>query len=79
MTTTRHLPADTLRHWAAAGFEAVGMPADDAARYLEQADRDVKTAILLGLGLDLSEAAQLLQRHGGNLRSAINESKRDNG
>jgi N-acetylmuramic acid 6-phosphate etherase len=47
----------------------------DAARYLEQADGDVKTAILIGFGLDRGEAAQLLQRHGGNLRSAINESK----
>ncbi len=34
---------------------------------------DVKTAILIGLGLGSGEAAQLLQRHGGNLRSAINE------
>jgi ureidoglycolate dehydrogenase (NAD+) len=30
--TTLHLPADTLRRWAGASFEAVGMPADDAAR-----------------------------------------------
>jgi hypothetical protein len=35
----------------------------------------VKTAILISFGLDRSEAAQLLQRYGGNLRSAINESK----
>lgn len=53
--------------------EIVGCPQDDAARYLEQADRDVKTAILIGFGLGSSEAAQLLQRHEGNLRSAINE------
>jgi N-acetylmuramic acid 6-phosphate etherase len=55
--------------------EIVRCPDDDAARYLEHADGDVKTAILIGFGLDRSEAAQLLQRHGGNLRSAINESK----
>jgi N-acetylmuramic acid 6-phosphate etherase len=59
--------------------EIVHCPEGDAARYLEQADGDVKTAILLGFGLGRSEAAQLLQRHGGNLRSAINESKGDNG
>jgi N-acetylmuramic acid 6-phosphate etherase len=59
--------------------EIVRCPEGDAARYLEQADGDVKTAILLGLGLGLSEAGQLLQRHGGNLRSAINESVGDDG
>jgi N-acetylmuramic acid 6-phosphate etherase len=51
----------------------------DAARYLEQADGDVKTAVLLGIGLGLNEAVQLLQRHAGNLRSAINESQGRNG
>jgi N-acetylmuramic acid 6-phosphate (MurNAc-6-P) etherase len=33
----------------------------------------VKTAILIGFGLGRSEASQLLQRHEGNLRSAIKE------
>ena len=59
--------------------EIVRCPEGDAARYLEQADGDVKTAVLLGFGLGRSEAAQLLQRHGGNLRSAINESMGDDG
>src|SRR5215831_12185044 len=45
--------------------EIVGCPKSDAARYLEQAAGDVKTAILLGLGIDRNEAAQLLKRHGG--------------
>ena len=45
----------------------------DAARHLEDAEGDVKTAVLIGLGLGLSEAAQLLKRHGGNLRAAIKE------
>jgi len=51
----------------------------EAARYIEQADGDLKTAILLGFGLGRSEAAELLQRHAGNLRSAINASTRKNG
>ncbi|HUL87817.1 MAG TPA: N-acetylmuramic acid 6-phosphate etherase [Pseudolabrys sp.] len=51
----------------------------DATRYLEQADGDLKTAVLLGFGLTPSKAAQLLQRHGGNLRSAINAAKGDDG
>jgi N-acetylmuramic acid 6-phosphate etherase len=51
----------------------------DAARYLEKTDGNVKTAVLLGLGLGLGDAAQLLRRHSGNLRSAINAATRDNG
>ena len=52
---------------------------DDASRYFEQANGDVKIAVLLGLGLDPSEAARLLQRYGGNLRSAIKASTRGDG
>src|SRR5262249_7946855 len=59
--------------------EIIRCPEGDAARYLKQADGDVKTAVLLGLGLGRSEAAQLLQRHGGNLRSAIKASTRGDG
>ena len=59
--------------------EIVHCPAGDAARYLEQADGDVKTAILLGLGVGSNEAEQLLKDHGGNLRAAINAITRDNG
>jgi N-acetylmuramic acid 6-phosphate etherase len=56
--------------------EIVRCPEGAAARYLEQAGGDVKTAVLLGFGLGRSQAEQLLQRHGGNLRSAINEASR---
>ena len=59
--------------------EIVRCPEGDATRYLEQAGGDVKTAVLLGLGLSRSEAQQLLQRHSGNLRSAINDTARDDG
>ena len=59
--------------------EIVRCSESDAARYLEQAGGDVKIAVLLGLGLGRDEATQLLQRHGGNLRSVINASKRGNG
>ena len=50
----------------------------DAARHLEQASGDVKTAVLIGFGLAADEATKLLQRHGGNLRSAINETENGN-
>jgi N-acetylmuramic acid 6-phosphate etherase len=59
--------------------EILHCPEGDAARYLDQADGDVKTAVLIGSGMTRSEAANLLQRHSGNLRSAINESANGNG
>ena len=55
--------------------EIVRCPQSKAARYLEQAEGDVKTAVLLGFGLSRSEAVALLQRHQGNLRAAINACK----
>jgi N-acetylmuramic acid 6-phosphate etherase len=71
---------DKLRRRAKAMIsEIVRCPADDAARYLEQADGDVKVAVLLGFGRSRSEATDLLKRHSGNLRSAINESTGDDG
>lgn len=59
--------------------EILGCTAADAARYLEQADGDVKKAILVGLGMGRSKAAELLQQHGGNLRSAIKAATGRNG
>ena len=43
----------------------------DAARYVAEADGDVKVAVLLGLGLEPKEAVDMLQKHGGNLRLVI--------
>jgi N-acetylmuramic acid 6-phosphate etherase len=57
--------------------EIVGCTESNAARYLDEASGDVKTAILIGFGQSRSEAEQLLHRHGGNLRSAINACGRD--
>jgi N-acetylmuramic acid 6-phosphate etherase len=61
--------------------EIVGCSATDAARFVEQADGDVKIAVLLGLGVASGQAAKLLSRHDGNLRLAIgdvaHESKHD--
>ena len=53
--------------------EIVGCSAEDATRFVEQADGDVKTAVLLGFGLAPAEAARILASHEGNLRSAIGE------
>ena len=75
MVDMRARNAKLRRRAATIVGKIVGCPAEDAQRHLEQTDGDVKTAILLGFGLGRSDAAQLLQRHGGNLRAAIDESK----
>jgi N-acetylmuramic acid 6-phosphate etherase len=59
--------------------EIVRCSESDAARFLEQASGDLKTAILIGLGVDRDEATKLLERHAGNLRSAIKDAKAGNG
>jgi N-acetylmuramic acid 6-phosphate etherase len=46
---------------------------EDSTWFVSEADGDVKLAVLLGLGLDAQKAADALQRHEGNLRSAIRE------
>jgi N-acetylmuramic acid 6-phosphate etherase len=59
--------------------QITGCSAADAARHVEQADGDVKTAILLGAGMNREDAVAALGRHGGNLRSAIDEFHGKNG
>ena len=56
--------------------EIVGCPDGDAARWLDAAEGDVKIAIMLGLGVSPSDAPELLRRHGGNLRKALDEALR---
>lgn len=73
MVDMRASNAKLRRRAATIVREIVGCPEDDAARFLEEADGDVKTAILLGLGLDRGQATESLRRHGGNLRKCIEE------
>lgn len=51
----------------------VGCSEEEAADFVVRADGDVKTAVLLGFGVDKAEALAALQRHDGNLRSAIGD------
>jgi N-acetylmuramic acid 6-phosphate etherase len=76
MVDMRARNAKLRRRAVAIVRQIVGCTESDAARHLERADGDLKTAILLGLGLGPGEATQLLKRHSGNLRGAINEIKR---
>jgi len=57
----------------------VGCSAPDAARFVKQADGDVKIAVLLGFGLGPEDAANALKRHDGNLRMAVSEVVHDRG
>jgi N-acetylmuramic acid 6-phosphate etherase len=51
--------------------EIVGCSEADATRFVEQAEGDLKLAVLLGFGADAANASSALARHEGNLRSAI--------
>jgi N-acetylmuramic acid 6-phosphate etherase len=75
MVDMRARNAKLRRRAAAIVSEIVGCPDSDAARHLDQAGGDLKTAVLIGFGLPAREAVQLLQRHAGNLRAAINETR----
>lgn len=57
--------------------EIAGCSEEEAARYLEKTAGDLKTGILVALGLQPNEAARLLDRHGRNLRAAIVSMKSD--
>lgn len=76
MVDMRARNAKLRRRAVAIVRQIVGCAEGDAAQHLEQADGDLKTAILLGFGLSRVEAAHLLKRHSGNLRAAIDEFKR---
>jgi N-acetylmuramic acid 6-phosphate etherase len=75
MVDMRARNAKLLRRAEAIVSEILCCSQGEAARYLEQADGDVKTAVLLGSGVGRSEAAVLLRRYGGSLRAAITASK----
>ena len=78
MVDMRASNAKLRRRAAIMVSDIVRCPQSDAARYVEEADGDVKTAVLLGLGLDRRQAEDLLRRHGGNLRKTLIESDRRN-
>jgi N-acetylmuramic acid 6-phosphate etherase len=73
MVDMRARNAKLKRRAAVIVSEIVGCPAQDAARFVEQADGDLKVAILLGFGLRPADAVNVLRRHDGNLRTAITE------
>ena len=57
--------------------QIAGCDPADAARSLEQADGEIKTAVLLALGIDRSGAETLLRQFDGNLRRVFAELAKD--
>ena len=79
MVDMRARNAKLRRRAAVMVSEIVPCTINEADRYLEQTDGDVKTAVLMGLGLSRHEAQQLLLSNKGNLRAAINKSASHDG
>jgi N-acetylmuramic acid 6-phosphate etherase len=73
MVDMRASNAKLRRRAAAIVARLLDCSQEDAARWLERADGDLKTAVLLGLGVERGEAGRLLQRHAGHLRNSIKE------
>jgi N-acetylmuramic acid 6-phosphate etherase len=57
--------------------QIVGCAENEAARFVERAEGDVKVAILLGLGWEQADSIEALLKHEGNLRAAIDELAHD--
>jgi N-acetylmuramic acid 6-phosphate etherase len=79
MVEMRASNAKLLRRAQAMVGEIAGCSEDEARRFLHDADGDVKTAVLIAMGLTRRDAAALLQRHDGRLRSAIEAHKHKDG
>jgi N-acetylmuramic acid 6-phosphate etherase len=77
MVNMRASNAKLLRRAEIIVSQIVGCDENDAAKFVERAEGDVKIAILLGLGWEQTEATEALLKHEGNLRSVIDELTRD--
>jgi N-acetylmuramic acid 6-phosphate etherase len=73
MVNMRARNAKLIRRAEVIVDQIVGCGANESARLVQAADGDVKLAVLLGLGLESAHAKEVLQRHHGNLRTAIGE------
>lgn len=79
MVNMRVRNAKLQRRGEAIIAEIAGCSEEDAARHLETAGGDVKSAVLLGFGLSIDKVAEVLERHQGNMRAVLNEIGRRDG
>jgi N-acetylmuramic acid 6-phosphate etherase len=77
MVSMRASNAKLLRRAEVIVRQIVGCAENDAAKFVERADGDVKIAVLLGLGWEQTEAVEALLKHEGNLRAVIDEDSHD--
>jgi N-acetylmuramic acid 6-phosphate etherase len=77
MVSMRASNAKLLRRAAIIVSRIVGCDENDAAKFVQRAEGNVKLAVLLGLGWKHTEAVEALLEHEGNLRSAIDASAHD--
>jgi N-acetylmuramic acid 6-phosphate etherase len=77
MVSMRASNAKLLRRAEVIVSQIVGCAENDAAKFVESADGDVKIAVLLGLGCEQTDAVEALLKHEGNLRAAIDELAHD--
>jgi N-acetylmuramic acid 6-phosphate etherase len=77
MVSMRARNAKLLRRAEVIVSQIVGCAANDAAKFVERAEGDVKVAVLLGLGWEQADAVEALLKHEGNLRATIDELAHD--
>jgi N-acetylmuramic acid 6-phosphate etherase len=77
MVSMRASNAKLLRRAEIIVSQIVGCDENDAAKFIQSAEGDVKLAVLLGLGWQQTEAVEALLKHEGNLRSVIEALARD--
>ena len=77
MVSMRASNAKLIRRAEVIVSQIVGCAENDAAKFVERADGDVKIAVLLGLGWKQTEAVEALLKHEGNLRAVIDEDSHD--
>ena len=77
MVSMRASNAKLLRRAEVIVSQIVGCNEDDAAKFIERAEGDVKIAVLLGLGWEKTDAIGALRKHEGNLRAVIDELAHD--
>ncbi len=77
MVSMRASNAKLLRRAEVIVSQIVGCDENDAAKFVQRAEGDVKIAVLLGLGWEQTDAVEALLKHEGNLRSVIDELAHD--
>ena len=71
MVSMRASNAKLLRRAEVIISQIVGCGKNEAAKFVELADGDVKIGVLLGLGWEKTDAVEALLKHEGNLRAVI--------